>query len=431
MLRVLLSVIALALLAAGCDENARSSDPEGGREPPRGGVPNLLLILTDDQPPSVGSYPKTKRIFTERGIFYRRGYVTTPLCCPSRASIFSGRYVHNHGVTRNDRAGRFDPELSWQKELSGAGYETALIGKYLNGWDKDDHPPYFDLWERRAPLEPDESLVDRASAFIERQEGDDTRPWAMQLSLHAPHVPWSDVPPEYLETPVGPIPQTPARQERDLSDKAPVVEELQALPRQVREAYEGITRDMRATDDLVKQFWAELEATGEARHTLAIFMSDNGYQVGEHGLIKKTWPYEDSVRVPFMLRWARHVEPGPSDDLVANIDIAPTFYEAARVKPDYEPDGRSLLSGKPREWLYLEGAESNGKYGEWESVIDADTNFIAWLNPDGWQEFYDLNEDPYEIENPLGVGGTADDPDIEPYLERLEIGRNCVGAECP
>jgi hypothetical protein len=109
--------------------------------------PNILIILTDDHPVRNDFYsvmPETMRIFREGGRHYTNGVATTPLCCPARASLFSGQYVHNHGVIGNIAPGRFDPSETMQRELRAAGYYTALSGKFLNEWNSA--PPDFDKW---------------------------------------------------------------------------------------------------------------------------------------------------------------------------------------------------------------------------------------------------------------------------------------------
>lgn len=116
-------------------------------QPDGSGRPNILLIVTDDQrADALGYMPATKRLFRKGGTTYAEAYSTTPLCCPSRASIMTGRYVHNHGVLRNEDAAALDHDTTLQAYLQKAGYQTALSGKFLNSWPLAEAPPFFDRW---------------------------------------------------------------------------------------------------------------------------------------------------------------------------------------------------------------------------------------------------------------------------------------------
>jgi arylsulfatase A-like enzyme len=113
--------------------------------------PNILIIVTDDQRGNLSAMPAVRKYMVREGTRYTDGYVTTPLCCPSRASIFTGRYAHNHGVESNagpeeSQSDPLDQETTIQSYLQGAGYRTAIFGKYLNSWPTTSTPPYFDEW---------------------------------------------------------------------------------------------------------------------------------------------------------------------------------------------------------------------------------------------------------------------------------------------
>jgi arylsulfatase A-like enzyme len=107
--------------------------------------PNILIILTDDQSTGeLSAMPKTTAWLREGGTLFDRGFVTTPLCCPSRSTIFSGRYIHNHGNTQNDHPFTLDQSATFQRYLQEVGYTTALDGKFLTGWPNSTNPPHFD-----------------------------------------------------------------------------------------------------------------------------------------------------------------------------------------------------------------------------------------------------------------------------------------------
>ena len=105
--------------------------------------PNILVIITDDQRASMSFMPQTVEWLQRGGTRFSRAFATTPLCCPSRASIFTGQYAHNHGVRLNHDAEKLNQEETIQRYLQDAGYRTAIVGKYLNEWDLSRDPPYF------------------------------------------------------------------------------------------------------------------------------------------------------------------------------------------------------------------------------------------------------------------------------------------------
>jgi len=387
--------------------------------------PNVLLIITDDQrdgAESMSVMPETRRLFADGGTEFSRAYATTPMCCPSRASIFSGRYLHNHGVLDNG-SDLARPDLTWQRHLDAAGYETALYGKYLNSW-LDRRPrasvPYFDdSWQGydehhgKNPLESERFLVERASAFLERTEReDDSRPWAMVLASRSPHLPYRY--PDRFRRDVGRLVPRPSLRD-DLSDKPRFVRHTaHRLRRRIRPAgigreaqrvYTGQLRELMAVDEMTGLVFQQLSALSEDERTLAIFVSDNGFFWGEHSLPGKKFPYREAVEVPMYLRWPGRLAAGEVDErLVANIDLAPTIMDAAGVEPRYRPDGRSLLDGSwARRRLLLEGPNRL-----WSSEVTARRQYVRWA--DGSREYYDLSRDPFQQHNALAssadvVGG--------------------------
>jgi arylsulfatase A-like enzyme len=109
--------------------------------------PNILIIVTDDQRAgTLGVMPQTRRWFQQQGTTYTNAFATTPLCCPSRSSILTGRYAHNHGVLKNFMGGRLDHATTIERRLDQAGYTTGIAGKFLNSWKPEDDPPNFDRW---------------------------------------------------------------------------------------------------------------------------------------------------------------------------------------------------------------------------------------------------------------------------------------------
>ncbi|CAN5535208.1 N/A [soil metagenome] len=427
------------------------------------GRPNVLIILTDDQRwDTLGVMPRTRRWFAKGGTRFTEAFATTPLCCPSRASIMSGRYAHNHGVHNNKEGALFDERLSIQRYLDEAGYRNGIFGKFLNGWDLARNPRYFDEWSIFGSSKDhynggtwnvngelrDHSkygttyIARRAVRFIKSsEEEDDDQPWFMYLAPPAPHLPATPAP-EDVDAAVPPWDQNPDVLEEDRSDKPEFVQARELRPRRVRAARSNQLRSLLSVDALVDRVLRAMAKHGEKRPTIAFFLSDNGFLWGEHGLfgkgVTKRPPYTESVRIPLLVRWPGHVPRRESDSrLVANIDIAPTVLDAARLSPDVgEPmDGRSLLDAGERQRLLLEYFLDVGPTPEWASTRTPEYQYVEYYGSDGLQptfrEFYDMRFDPWQLDNLLGDDDLTNDPDVSGISSQLDRDRRCVGAGCP
>ncbi|MGH2724695.1 MAG: sulfatase family protein [Actinomycetota bacterium] len=446
-------VLASAVAAAGpIDQPARG---QGASAPP----PNILVIVTDDQRAgSLSVMPSTRHWFRKRGLRFPDAFVTTPLCCPSRASIFTGRYAHNHGVQSNNGGEGLDPETTLQRSLRDAGYQTGIAGKYFNGWDLSVDPPHFDRWAvfnrgyfdstfnvngkpRTVPGYSTDFLGRKVGHFLNDFEAEDDRPWLLFVAPHAPHRPATPAT-RHKHAPVPPWNKSPAVRERNRSDKPPFVQDRWVPNHRAAKVRAKQLRSLMAVDDLVEGVMADLGALGERGNTLAIFVSDNGYLWREHGWLDKRLPYLPSVEVPLYLRWPGHLPEGEArPGLVANIDIAPTVLEAAGVSPDpgKAMDGRSLFSSGLRERLLLEyWREGKGKSPTWASTITTSFQYTEYYEDDGttttFVEYYDLTADPWQLVNLLGNGKPGDDPSAESLAARslqLAADRRCAGTEGP
>lgn len=424
--------------------------------------PNVLIIVTDDQRfDSLLVMPKTKRLITDKGVAFTNAFATTPACCPSRASIFTGQYVHNHGVFTNDGTTtvNLDQSTTLQARLQEQGYKTALFGKYLNGWDVTRPPPYFDRWAVMSGVsdlyyrnnswnvQGSMKTVSRYSThFIEGQAVDflssraaRRHPWLTYLTFTAPHAPFH---PErkYARAPVPPFTPDPAVLEQDRSDKPPWVQERETDLEVIKRQRRGQLRTLMSVDDSIARIIRTLRQTGQASNTLVIFISDNGYLLGEHSLQGKTTPYMPSVRVPLLLRWPAGAPQGASDArLVANIDIAPTVMDALDLPVDpSEMDGRSLLDGSwARDRLLLEyWARERRNTPDWGGMITEDHQYIEYYEDEDFggeplfAEYYNVSSDPYQLQNliPPVPGRPATLPLVS---QQLDEDRNCRGTEGP
>jgi arylsulfatase A-like enzyme len=453
----LLAVAMVAVVALGVVAVAAAT---GGGSPGRAGPaarPNVLVIVTDDaRAETLEAMPKTRRWIAEGGVTFTNGYATTPSCCPSRASIFSGRYVHNHGVLRQQLGDRLDQTTTLASELRQAGYATGMAGKFLNRWPLERPPPGFDRYAlanggysdqrwavdgttRRVPTYSTTFIADRALAFVDEREADDARPWFLYLATFAPHDP--RVPePRYAGATfpaldrVGPATAAPVTgKPRYLADRT------DGRLGEAAEVRTGQLRTLLSVDDLVDRVLGRLQAAGELDGTLVFFLSDNGYAWGEHRHVGKFVPYTESIKVPFLVRWPGRLPAGATDDrLVATIDIKPTVLDAAGIRPRAGDlvDGRSLLEGRRRQRLLAEywrdQANAPG-IRDWAALRTPAWQYIENYDQPGggtFREFYDLARDPGMDRNLLADDDPANDPPASVAAE-LAAARTCAGEACP
>jgi N-acetylglucosamine-6-sulfatase len=405
---------------------------------PASPLPNIVLILTDDQRwDSLWAMPKVRRLLAGPGVRFTNAFAVNPLCCPSRASILTGKYSHGTGVYTNfpPTGGfpAFDPSTTIATVLDERGYETALMGKYLNGYLGTDVPPGWDRWaafngpkggvsffdytmsldgvERSFGSAPSDYSTDvlarRAARFIRDAGG----PFFLYFAPSAPHMPALAPPRDADALPSIAPSRPPSFNEPDFSDKP---RWLRSTPRYddglVDREDEIRTKQLRslpAVDDAVERIVDALRAAGELDRTMIVFASDNGFLHGEHRLGGKQAAYEESIRVPMILRYdALTAGRGPDPRIALNIDLAPTFAEAAGTHLD-GADGRSLLdllrhpSRTGRRWFLIEHVQDESRYlpriPTYCGVRSARWKYVEYA--DGSRELYDLVADPYEQRN--------------------------------
>jgi hypothetical protein len=421
-------LIVLALLAATVAVGYASADRHrGAADGRRAERPNVLLIITDDQ--RVGGtmaiMKRTRRKLARRGTKFTRAFASTPFCCPSRASIFSGKFAHNHGIRTNDGTG-FNAEQTWQAELDAAGYFTGLYGKYLN-LVSAAQAPHFDRRETVPAEDPrnPELIAAGARSFLKAAEIRDSQPWALVLGAASPHFPFNSVPakPERL-----PDWHSPRSRHEDLSDKHPAVAVAADRYRRLGPDYgrhlrRGQLLELKRLDHAIGEVMNLVRDHGERKDTLAIFISDNGFLWGEHALYAKLWPYLDSVRVPLVISWPGRIAEGARDRRLAmNIDLAPTILDAANREPGYPIDGRSLLKDGRRSWVFLEGARDiTHRVPDWRAMFDGERHYIEWAN--GFVESYAIDQDRHEKR-----ASNVPDPAVAARLAEASV---CAGSACP
>ena len=375
-------------------------------------APNIVVILTDDQEDtgSMAYLPNVKALAAQ-GVTFKNSFVNFSLCSPSRSSFFTGEAAHNDGVRSNKPNKGGGWETFKQEEpndlpvwLKAAGYTTALIGKYengygagkpprlasaaywanaLNGWfglgapDKQHWVPQgWDLWyaftkvryydytinENGKLLDFDHAptdystdvLKDRAVRFIKDQAGS-AAPFFMLIATKAPHGQGEEgqkepaiASPAYANAFADiKLPRTPAYDEEDVSDKPPLVARTprlnDAAKAQIEVSYRAELQSLRSVDDLVGNVEVALNTAGKLDNTVIIYTSDNGYVYGDHRLFGKNSVYEPSIRVPLVVKVPGIPGNETRDQLVNNLDVAATIQEVAGLKAGIAPDGRSLL----------------------------------------------------------------------------------------
>lgn len=403
---------------------------------------NVIVILTDDQsfdsiPRSVPVMPFLQSWVLDPGdhwVTFSNGFVNTPLCCPSRTTILTGGYAHHTGVQDNTDGPLIDETATLATWLHDAGYHTGLVGKYLNlypfdrgpyvpqGWDrwwgKEQGPSEslyhdFTLVEQGDPVhygETDYSTDVYAGKALEfLRDAPSEQPFFLWFAPTAPHPPWvsaSRHEGRYADLVVS---TAPSVGEADVSDKPAWVrglpvfdaEDLAAMRSARRRSYEALL----AVDDSVRSIVDELRERGELDETVFVFLSDNGFSFGEHRWVKKTCPYEECIRVPFLIRvpgLAPRIEPA----MVSAVDLTPTIAELAGVRPDVSMDGVSLVP-------LLRDDSHEGLPGEVFAEWVGDDRIPAWweLRRPRWsyielatgeRELYDLRVDPYQLVNLAG-----------------------------
>jgi len=477
--------------------------------------PNIVVVMVDDLDVAVwksaldlGVLPNIKTRLIDQGTIFEQMFVSQPLCCPSRATFQTGQYPQNHGVVGNNgfyeqfkRTGEKKAIGTWLKQAhADGGYRTGFFGKYMNGSGEDPlHvPPGWDVWRAFVPvttpqcmygytmantgLPPEtfgtsesdyqtDKLADLAVNFIRAA---DPRPYMLVVTPTAPHIEEcmknSTEPitlirtaPRYLnQTPLVSLPSIQSYNETDMTDKPEWFRNRPALDASDLAYHTSLYNDkiasLRPVDDLVKKILDEISAD-----TVVIFTSDNGFQYGTHRLKGKQDMYEESARVPMVIRHPRQTTPQVQNSWVMNNDWAPTIADYAEVTPLITVDGRSIRpfierqTISPRQTMMIRTGHNpvlparrrvhiqanehipyiavrtrkaalTGDVSGATTLVFAQTyNFDGTLHA---EELYDLATDPYQMESLHNSQEQARIDQMARLRTRLIEMKDCRGASC-
>ncbi len=524
--RFLLGALAAAALLASLEVVDPGVSQAGKPDRSR---PNIVLVQADDAVLSdIAHMPNVRRLMVRGGTEFSNYFVSYPLCCPSRTTLLTGQFSHNHRVLSNfrgndggyytfrDLPGKLNQKNSLAPWLRRAGYRTGMVGKYLNEYgtlDRREVPPGWDRWaglidnstydyfnyamnidgrvrfwgdrsyaEKQLDLgtlltsDPPDSFAelfgDFQSIFVPfdyfgtqknrdytmdvgggyaarfvRRSAPAKKPFFLYYSPPGPHAedtnhmqglrprapePDPRPPKRYRHTfDDVPLPEPPSFNEADVSDKAENLKSLSPLSEaqieEITDNYHGRLGAVRAVDDQVGRIVKELRKAKELRNTYIIFNSDNGYLQGEHRLWgSKFLPYENSLRVPTMVRGPGVKRGDSRSGNSIDVDLAPTILDMAGARPGRAMDGVSLLPAArgrkklPRRKVLIQAMRPLLRFYTPLTAFDLPyygvrTHRYKYINWSfGAVELYDLRRDPDELEN------LAADPSQAGRVARLE-----------
>ena len=426
--------------------------------------PNIVWIMTDDQDFRSWRRMPNVRELAKGGTYFPRTFATTSQCCPSRTTLLTGQYAHNHGVKEQTAAmgGGYEKvkELGIENNalptwLAQEGYQTAYGGKYLNQYyEANSVPPGWKQWwaYTKGMGHPDKYWVNEngSQAIIERSGLAETdylamkgegfvrdaskidRPFFLALSPFTPHKPYFHAKRHANHFNHIKAPKFPNFNEADVSDKPYWVRTRlslgEARVQQLDEFYRDRMRGLLGVDEMVGRVVKALKESGEWENTIIVFTSDNGYLMGEHRIEGKSVPYEGSIRVPFIVAGPGIPQGMTKNQMIANIDWAPTIADWAGATPATQVDGRSiapLLSDNPPEWRKRLLIEAWGPFQF--SAVREHNELYAHHHEHDEYEYYDLGRDFHQLENAYPTMDPGLQTDLAAKLAAL---KDCTGQAC-
>jgi arylsulfatase A-like enzyme len=444
--------------------------PAVGAAPVR---PNIVFITTDDQRlDDLRWMPYTRHLLGDHGIEFTQAISPHPMCCPARASLITGQYAQNNGVHHNEGthggyAALEHPADTLGPWLHDAGYQTAMVGKYLNGyapdrasqqgWDHwnpsiagiysyDDTTFYNDGSPVLQHRQVDDTIVDYTTDYIREFARRDAPffVWASQLAPHlrATATGWTDPLPSprhrgSLSDTVSPASRKPSYDVRIVDGPKPLLGTRRQVHRELDSLFHARIEALQSVDDGVRKIVRTLRQTGELQHTYIVFTSDNGFLLGEHRLFEKNLVLKEALRVPLLVRVPQPSGPATSRVPVTSVDFAPTFLDLADARAGRRMDGTSfapLLRGEPVRWrdtqLVQTGriAYTENDQGWWVRGVRTHRWTFGRNIRTHQLQLYDRRTDPFELVN------LADRPGyrsvVHELRQRLLDLNDCTGAGC-
>ena len=439
--------------------------------------------MTDDQTAaSLSTMQNVNNLLGAEGTKFDQAIDSFPLCCPSRATNLTGQYAHNHGVLHNAPPFggflRLDSTSTLPVWLQSAGYRTMHVGRYLNGyeakygipagwtdwiglphsaafnyaaWQAFDHGVVKSYPDAQHPGEYLTDFESRRAAELIDQASPGDQPFYLNVWYTAPHRgqprdpddpgrPGTPSPaPRHRDAYAGVrVPRPPSFNEKNMYDKPQVVADRPRLSPEfaagVEENWRQENESLMAVDEGVAQIVEALRRNGELENTLIVFLSDNGFMHGEHrALAEKVLPYEESIRVPRVMRGPGVPRGRVDRRLVANVDVTSTILDATDVPPGRIQDGRSLLellTDPGAEWgrdILIENGRGANGVPAYRGIRTYRFLYVEHRTT-GEYELYDLANDPFELQSVDGHEQYAKvQRDLHTRLRQLV---SCVGVDC-
>jgi arylsulfatase A-like enzyme len=472
----LIGLLTAVLVAAACTSSGSSHPAASGST--ASSRPNFVFVLTDDLAWNLVSHMRHVEALQQAGTTMSHYYVVDSLCCPSRSAIFTGEYPHDDGVFTNSGSdggyatydAHGDQQKSFAVALQKSGYRTAMMGKYLNGYQPSDPiPPGWNEWdvagngypEFNYTLNengkqvhyghaPDDYLTDvlssKASSFI-GSSASSGKPFMLEVATFAPHAPYTPAPRYAQAAKTVAYPKTaaydklPANPPSWLTGRTPLTA---AQQKKITKAYRKRVEADLATDEMIGHLEDDLKAKGLARNTYFVFSSDNGYHMGEYRLLPgKQTAFDTDIHVPLIVSGLGVPAGRTATQLVSNIDLAPTLESLAGVAVPATVDGHSLAAlwhgQNPADWrqaILIEHHGPDDTPGDpdaqnkqhadppsYEAVRTASALYVKYS--DGDQEYYDTATDSNELDNLVAKRVPAALPKVLTAMENCHTAATC------